>query len=297
MEPNDVNKLVRCLVYWQSFVVREGFRHDHHGQLLIQHPDLVRFACIYWMTEARTRYYGMKPNLLEYHDRAVNYGEWDCEFPHYGTLPSGEDEVVTGTDWAEVFSQAEKDLEKDWSFFAVTLALAGFADERRLRSDGIWELLWQTSVDDGPPCEFFQRAPQRDSSARISRELYLRIGREVDQISLEGFSLSKEMGSPQSSTRLSKIVPNDSFNCIRWGKQTFEFSSGAQADSVKTMYAAWLLDVRWISQKEILAKAEVDGERLRDKFKRHEAWGTMIVKHPEKNDLYGLADPPDKIES
>lgn len=89
-----------------------------------------------------------------------------------------------------------------------------------------------------------------------------------------------------------EIVPNDSFNCIRWGNQEFTFNP-RQADCVRVMFNAWKNNARWMHQREIIAAAEGHGERLRDKFKNHPAWGTMIASEGKASGLYGLADPPD----
>jgi hypothetical protein len=58
------------------------------------------------------------------------------------------------------------------------------------------------------------------------------------------------------------------------------------------MFNAFKKKARWVHQREIIAAAEGHGERLRDKFKTHPAWTTMIVSKGENSGLYGLADPP-----
>jgi len=87
------------------------------------------------------------------------------------------------------------------------------------------------------------------------------------------------------------IIPNTSFNCVTWGNEKFVFNP-QQADCVRVMFDAWKNHGPWIHQREIIAAAEGHGERLRDKFKDHPAWGTMIVGNGKNSGLYGICEPP-----
>lgn len=190
-------------------------------------------------------------------------------------------------------STSRSSLEEDYDFYLLTLALTDFAAAIRLPSDGLWQLFWQSSSDRGKPCLFFfERPPRQKLSAKISRELYERADRELRHIGRTGDGFQKLKGTNQSSPKANSIVANESYNCVSWGDDEFTFKTGAQANCIKVMYDVWFIGVRWMDQHEILAKAEADGVRLRDKFRDHLAWKKMIVPHPETSGFFGLADPP-----
>jgi len=61
-----------------------------------------------------------------------------------------------------------------------------------------------------------------------------------------------------------------------------------QAACVSVLWKAWEQGNPFIADGTVLQKAGVgDKQRLRDVFRNHPAWGTMIVRGPQQ-DLHGL---------
>jgi hypothetical protein len=66
------------------------------------------------------------------------------------------------------------------------------------------------------------------------------------------------------------------FASARWRGVQYAFSP-TQRLVVAALWGAWQDGTRWMMQEALLEQAESDGCRLRDLFRGHPAWGTMIV--------------------
>ncbi len=74
------------------------------------------------------------------------------------------------------------------------------------------------------------------------------------------------------------------------GEFTF---SGAQRAVVKALWKDWEHGGRGLSQTHLIDAAGSDnGTELRSLFKNDPAWGLLIVKAPERRDMFRLALPP-----
>lgn len=92
------------------------------------------------------------------------------------------------------------------------------------------------------------------------------------------------------------IAFNRDFSSCRWGTETFSFTK-KQRPVVAALWAARSEDIVVLSTEYLLEISESEGTRLRDVFKNHPAWGTMIVRaEMEGMGLggYMLADPPEE---
>lgn len=66
------------------------------------------------------------------------------------------------------------------------------------------------------------------------------------------------------------------FSVVTWRGQSFRFSP-KQRVIVAALWQARLEGYEWIRQEALLEAAESDCQRVRDLFKGHAAWGTLIV--------------------
>jgi len=84
------------------------------------------------------------------------------------------------------------------------------------------------------------------------------------------------------------------FRDVKWHETKYVFSP-KQAACVRILWEAWERGNPWVADGTVLQKAGVgDRQRLRDVFKNHPAWGTMIVQGPQQ-DLHGLQEPSKKL--
>jgi hypothetical protein len=68
-----------------------------------------------------------------------------------------------------------------------------------------------------------------------------------------------------------------------------------QAACIRVLWEAWEQGNPWVADGTVLEKASVgDKQRLRDVFKDHAAWTTMIAQGPQQ-DLHGLQEISEKI--
>jgi hypothetical protein len=71
------------------------------------------------------------------------------------------------------------------------------------------------------------------------------------------------------------------FRSVLWDGETYDFSP-KQAAVVKQLWEAWENGTPVVSQAALLEGAESDATRLLDLFRRHPAWGVMIVEGERK---------------
>jgi hypothetical protein len=83
-----------------------------------------------------------------------------------------------------------------------------------------------------------------------------------------------------ASTHLSARHSLD-FRSVRWHGKDYTFTP-TQAAIVTELWAAWEQGTPDIGDPTLLRKADCAGDRLRDVFKNHPAWGTMIVEGQTK---------------
>lgn len=98
------------------------------------------------------------------------------------------------------------------------------------------------------------------------------------------------LGLPQPA---SQMRHSPDYRSVRWFGQKHEFSA-KQGACLHVLWEAWENDTPQVSDGTILEKASVgDKQRLRDVFKGHAAWKTMIIPgtHP---DTHQLSEPSNK---
>lgn len=84
------------------------------------------------------------------------------------------------------------------------------------------------------------------------------------------------------------------FRNVTWYGTPYIFSP-KQAACIRIFWEAWKEGTPWVADGTILQKAGVgDRQRLRDVFRDHKAWGSMIVRGPQQ-DLHGLQKPSKKL--
>ena len=84
------------------------------------------------------------------------------------------------------------------------------------------------------------------------------------------------------------------FRSVRWFGKGYSFSA-IQSDAVEVLWEAWENATPEVGQSYILQKIGSDCDHLKDVFKRHEAWGTMIQPGPKRG-AFRLAEIPRKKE-
>lgn len=78
------------------------------------------------------------------------------------------------------------------------------------------------------------------------------------------------------------------FRSANWFGQDYSFS-GPQAAAVRLLWQAWEDGAPDVGQETLLEAAGTNGSRLRDVFKDHPAWGSLIVT--VSRGTYRLAEP------
>ena len=82
---------------------------------------------------------------------------------------------------------------------------------------------------------------------------------------------------------------------VRWGETVYTFTL-KQRMVVAALREARELGVHWVSGDALMEAAESDNNRLRDLFRGHPAWGTLIVSGLQaggRAGMYRLAEPPE----
>jgi hypothetical protein len=75
----------------------------------------------------------------------------------------------------------------------------------------------------------------------------------------------------------SKPSHSPDFATVRWGGVIYHFS-GKQRIVVACLWDAWERGVACVDQYTLMRECETDCEQLRDLFRRHPAWGTVIQR-------------------
>jgi hypothetical protein len=91
---------------------------------------------------------------------------------------------------------------------------------------------------------------------------------------------------------------SEDFRSLSWGEEHYTFSI-KQADCIKVLVKAWVSGAPFVSQEHVLEEVEGEDEnsqserlRLRDVFRKHPAWGTLIVQPPDgRGGMYGRTKP------
>jgi hypothetical protein len=87
-----------------------------------------------------------------------------------------------------------------------------------------------------------------------------------------------------------EIVCSPDCRSVRWGGTQFTFTAN-QAAVVELLSEARRHGTPDIGGDTLLYRTQVDSKRLRDVFRGHPAWNTMIVEGETKG-AHRLADPP-----
>lgn len=95
----------------------------------------------------------------------------------------------------------------------------------------------------------------------------------------------------QTPARLPRRSHSNDFRSVHWFGVQYSFTA-SQAAVVKLLWEADENDTPEMSQQAILEEIGSDCQRLSDLFKRHAAWGVMIVQG-ETAGSYRLANEPE----
>jgi hypothetical protein len=74
---------------------------------------------------------------------------------------------------------------------------------------------------------------------------------------------------------------SEDFRSVRWNGEVYDFST-SQAIVMEKLWQAWQDGTPAVAQETLLEAAESEGNQLRDLFKRHPAWGKVIVQGPTR---------------
>jgi len=119
------------------------------------------------------------------------------------------------------------------------------------------------------------------------------VGRPGDRAGSNTSTEQTPREEPTLADRLKPATHGPDFRDVNWYGTKHVFSPN-QAACIRILWEAWEQGNPWVSDGTVLQKSGVgDRQRLRDVFKNHPAWGTMIVQGPQQ-DLHGLQEPPKK---
>lgn len=120
-----------------------------------------------------------------------------------------------------------------------------------------------------------------------------RLWREADAASNRIKLLAELMTNPnQNRADVHPAHHSDDFRSVNWFGVDHEFTAN-QAACVKVLWENWEKGCATVGDQTILLAADAASERLPLVFRKHKAWGTMIVKGMTKGS-HKLA-PPKKI--
>lgn len=127
-------------------------------------------------------------------------------------------------------------------------------------------------------------------SSQLKKELeslYAELKLELAGIVDQAFSCEAQGERPDERT----VRHSPDFRSLKWGRQHYTFS-GSQAAVVRVLYEAWENGASVVGDDTLCEAADhaAPRERLRDVFKDHEAWNTLIVPG-NKRGTRRLADP------
>ena len=89
---------------------------------------------------------------------------------------------------------------------------------------------------------------------------------------------------------------SEDYRSVRWYGENYLFSA-KQAACVKVLWFAWENKTPYLADGTVLAMAGIgEKQRLRDVFKKHLAWGTMIVQGPLR-DIHCLKPPMSEMQN
>jgi hypothetical protein len=83
---------------------------------------------------------------------------------------------------------------------------------------------------------------------------------------------------------------SEDFRSVRWNGEVYDFST-SQAIVMEKLWEAWEDGTPAVAQETLLEAAESEGNQLRDLFKRHPAWGKVIVQGPTRGTYQLQAEP------
>lgn len=99
---------------------------------------------------------------------------------------------------------------------------------------------------------------------------------------------------PEAVASVRRPTRSRDWSSVNWYGTIYSFQ-GMQRVAVAALWEAMEEGYRWMSQDSLLSATENEGGRLRDLFKRHPAWGAMIVPavlFGGRVNWFGLSDPP-----
>jgi len=88
--------------------------------------------------------------------------------------------------------------------------------------------------------------------------------------------LMKDLGLDSATNVSSELQFAEDHRSCRWNDQVFEFST-KQAAVMETLHKNWSNGAPALSKETLLEAAGSDGKDVRDLFRRHEAWRTLII--------------------
>ena len=126
--------------------------------------------------------------------------------------------------------------------------------------------------------------------------LYRHLERQADEAlgAIQGAAAAVAAGGTSPEQPQPAEVPqtshSDDFRAVVWFGTPYTFTN-KQAPCVGCLWSAW--EKKWpgVSKADLLRACESDGTEVKDLFKGHAAWGTMIVS--VRKGLYSLRPPAD----
>lgn len=104
----------------------------------------------------------------------------------------------------------------------------------------------------------------------------------------DGGEVGNESGLVDRQSQNVTAKAGDDFRSMNWYGTIHEFTP-TQAACIRVLWEHWKQETPTVGEQTILESAESNSPRLRDVFKNHAAWGTMIV--PANKGAFKLEPP------
>jgi hypothetical protein len=97
------------------------------------------------------------------------------------------------------------------------------------------------------------------------------------QLARSGLAADLPGVSPGRGPTLQDPSHASDFSWVKWGGALFKFPP-MQAQAIRLLWLAWERGEPAVRHDTILVEIDSESPRLRDLFKRNDAWGTLIIK-------------------
>lgn len=110
----------------------------------------------------------------------------------------------------------------------------------------------------------------------VAKKLTIQAEKEDETISHPISRLSQPTPPSAAKSKKAAVKHSPDFRSVVWFGEPYTFTP-TQAAIVEKLWEAWEDDCPGVGQVALLEAVGSDSNRLRDVFKDHPAWGTMIV--------------------